>query len=197
MESTTLSPVAPVRPIAPYLGGKRMLARRLTALIDTIPHRSFVDVFAGMGGVFLRRTSRPKLEVVNDLSRDVSNLFRVMQRHPDALAAEVARRVTSRDEFHRLRDLDPETLTDLERADRFIYLQACAFGGKVTGRNFGVDATAQGAAAYDARRMAERIAAIHARLAGVVICAAASSCPSTTGRRCAGSSRASSSRPWS
>ena len=169
VESTTLVPVAPARPIAPYLGGKRMLARRLTALIDGVPHKSFIDVFAGMGGVFLRRTSRPKLEVINDLSRDVSNLFRILQRHPQALVAELARRVTSRDEFHRLRDLDPDTLTDLERADRFIYLQACAFGGKVTGRNFGVDATAQGSASYDARRVAARIDALHARLAGVVI----------------------------
>lgn len=169
MESTTLSPVAPVAPIAPYLGGKRMLARRLTRLIDTVPHKSFIDVFAGMGGVFLRRTSRPKLEVINDLSRDVSNLFRVLQRHPGPLLAELARRVTSRAEFHRLRDLDPSTLTDLERADRFIYLQSCAFGGKVTGRNFGVDATAQCGGAFDTRRVAARIDALHARLAGVVI----------------------------
>ncbi len=169
VESTTLSPVAPARPLAPYQGGKRMLAKRLTALIDRTPHRSFLDVFVGMGGVFLRRTSRPKLEVINDLGRDVSNLFRMVQRHPDALAAEVARRVTSRDEFERLLALDPAHLTDLERADRFIYLQACAFGGKVVGRAFGVDASAQGAAAYIAPRVAARIADLHRRLAGVVI----------------------------
>ncbi len=168
MEST-LSAVAPVRPIAPYLGGKRMLARRLTALIDATPHRAYLEPFVGLGGVFLRRTSRPKLEVVNDLGRDVANLFRVMQRHPDALVAEISVTVTSREEFARQLAMDPDHLTDIERARRFIYLQACAFGGKVTGRNFGVDATAQGSAAFDARRVAGRIRAIHERLAGVVV----------------------------
>ena len=168
MEST-LTAIAPTRPIAPYQGGKRMLARRLTARIDAVPHRSYLEPFVGMGGVFLRRASRPKMEVVNDLGRDVSNLFRVLQRHPDALLGELARQVTSREEFERLRAVDPEHLTDLERAARFVYLQRCAYGGKVVGRSFGVDASAQAAAAFDARRVATSVAALHARLAGVII----------------------------
>jgi hypothetical protein len=37
-----------------------------------------------------------------------------------------------------------DTLTDLERAGRFLYLQRLAFGGKVAGRSFGTE-TAGGA----------------------------------------------------
>ena len=39
MESSTLVPVAPVRPAAAYLGGKKNLARRLVAKIDATPHQ--------------------------------------------------------------------------------------------------------------------------------------------------------------
>ncbi len=46
--------------------------------------------------------------------------------------------LTTRSEFNRLVDTDPTTLTDLERAARFLYLQRTAFGGKISGRNFGV-----------------------------------------------------------
>jgi len=75
--------------------------------------------------------------------------------------------VASRAEFDRLRALAPERLTDLQRAARFIYLQRLAFGGKVSGRTFGVDMT-QGAR-FNITKLEPVLADIHDRLAGVVI----------------------------
>lgn len=134
-----LTTVSAVHPVAPYLGGKRNLSRRLCALIATIPHRTYVEPFAGMGGIFLRRTSRPPVEVINDISADVTTMFRVARRHYEPLVDELSAMPSSRDEFERLRLVDPSTLTDIERAARFIYLQRLAFGGKIAGRTFGVD----------------------------------------------------------
>ncbi|XER23793.1 hypothetical protein AB6B39_01680 [Algimonas porphyrae] len=34
-----------------------------------------------MGGVFLRRRSRPKAEIINDANGEVATLFRILQRH--------------------------------------------------------------------------------------------------------------------
>lgn len=138
MNAITLSPVAPVRPIAPYIGGKRNLARRLCALIEATPHTTYAEAFVGMGGVFFRRRSRPKCELINDWSGDVANLFRCMRAHPGALVDLIALQLHSRAEFDRATREDPTTLTDLQRAARFVYLQKTAFGGKVNGRNFGV-----------------------------------------------------------
>jgi DNA adenine methylase len=75
--------------------------------------------------------------------------------------------VTSRAGFDRLKRTDPATLTDLERAGRFLYLQRLAFGGKVTGRNFGVVTT--GGARFDVTKLGPLLEAIHERLAPVVI----------------------------
>jgi site-specific DNA-adenine methylase len=80
-------------------------------------------------------------EVINDISADVVNLFRLLQRHFQQLLDVLKWQVCSRAEFERLMAVDPATLTDLERAVRFLYLQRTAFGGKVTGRNFGVTLT--------------------------------------------------------
>lgn len=50
-----MTDVQPVSPAAPYLGGKRNLARRIVAMLRDIPHRTYVEPFVGMGGIFLRR----------------------------------------------------------------------------------------------------------------------------------------------
>lgn len=137
-EVSGLVPVQPVHPPAGYIGGKRNLSRRLVAKIDAIEHSLYAEPFVGMGGVFFRRTRRPGAEVINDISRDVATLFRILQRHYQPFLDMLKWRFASRAEFDRLMAVDPDTCTDLERAARFLYLQRNAFGGKVVGRSFGV-----------------------------------------------------------
>ena len=71
----------PVLPVAPYVGGKKNLARRICERIEAIPHKAYAEPFVGMGGVFFRRRLAPKVEVINDLNREVATLFRILQRH--------------------------------------------------------------------------------------------------------------------
>jgi DNA adenine methylase len=133
--------VEPTKPAAPYIGGKKQLARTIVECIEAIPHETYAEPFVGMGGVFLRRRQAPKGEIINDRSRDVANFFRILQRHYNPFLDILRWQITSRAEFERLSAAAPETLTDLERAARFLYLQRTAFGGKVAGRNFGVTLT--------------------------------------------------------
>jgi DNA adenine methylase len=163
----TLNSVRPVAPAAGYIGGKRNLASRLVAMIERVDHDGYAEPFVGMGGIFLRRRSRPKVEVINDVSGDVVTFFRVLQRHYPYMIDMLRFRVASRAEFERLKATSPETLTDLERACRFLYLQRLAFGGKVSGRNFGVDKT-QGAR-FNVAKLEPMLADIHERLSGVVV----------------------------
>lgn len=162
-----LAAVRPVSPAAGYQGGKRNLARRICALIDRTPHDGYAEPFVGMGGIFLRRSTRPKAEAINDISGDVATFFRVLQEHYPYFIDMLRWRVASRAEFERLVRLDPDRLTDLQRAARFLYLQRIAFGGKVSGRNFGVDSRAS--ARFNITKLEPMLAEIHERLAGVTI----------------------------
>ncbi|MGN6421958.1 MAG: DNA adenine methylase [Asticcacaulis sp.] len=162
-----LSPVAPVRPVAPYIGGKKALARRLAARIAAVPHVTYAEVFVGMGGVFLRREARPKAEVINDYSEDVATFFRVVRHHYQAFLDMLRFQISSRTEFERLAAQDPGTLTDLQRSARFLYLQKLAFGGKVARRNFGVSMGRP--ARFDVTKVAPMLEDLHERLAGVTI----------------------------
>lgn len=167
MTINTLSPVAPVNPPAAYIGGKRLLAKTIIARINATPHDGYAEVFLGLGGVFLRRDRAPKMEVVNDISGDVANLFRILQRHYPQFMETLKFQITSRREFERLAASNPATLTDLERAARFLYLQRTAFGGKVSGRNFGVDKLR--GARFNTVLLGPLLEDIHERMAGVVI----------------------------
>ena len=91
-----------------------------------------------MGGIFLRRQTRHRAEVISDRGRDIANLLRILPRHYPQFLGMLRFQLTTRAEFERLTRVDPVTLTDLERAARFLYLQRTAFGGKVSSRNFGV-----------------------------------------------------------
>ena len=165
--SETLVPVNPARPAAGYIGGKRNLSRRICALVESLPHTGYAEPFVGMGGVFLRRQRAPRVEAINDWSMDVANFFRICQRHYVAFMDMLRFQLTTRAGFERLIKVDPSTLTDLERAARFLYLQRTAFGGKVNGRNFGVDRN--GPARFDVTKLGPTLEAIHERLASVTI----------------------------
>ena len=159
--------IEPTKPIAPYIGGKSRLAKTLISHIDSIDHTSYAEPFVGMGGIFFRRKSITRSEVINDYNNEVSNLFRILQRHYPQFIDTIKFQITSRSQFLRLVKTDTSTLTDLERAARFLYLQKTAFGGKVSGKNFGVDKTRSGR--FDLSKLEPMLEDVHTRLSGVTI----------------------------
>ena len=164
MMNQELRPVRPTQPVAPWLGGKRALAKRIGERIAGIEHVRYVEPFVGMGGVFFRRSARPKLEVINDVNRDVVNLFRILQRHYQQLLDVLRFQLYSRADFERLQATDPDQLTDLERAARFLYLQKTSFGGM--GRTFGVDFARP---RWSLSKVEPLLEAVHERLEDVMI----------------------------
>ena len=127
---TQTEAIQAAEPLAPWFGGKKNLAKRIIKRIESIPHQCYAEPFVGMGGVFLRRPTRPKSEVINDLNSDIFNLFRVVREHPEELSRQFRWVLSSRQEFARWVAVAPDTLTDVQRAARFAYLQRLSFGGK-------------------------------------------------------------------
>ena len=167
MTNNNLQTVRPISPVAGYIGGKRILSKQLVPMINAIEHDLYAEPFMGMGGVFFRRDRKPKVEAVNDYSRDVATFFRILQNHYEAFLDMLKWQVASRAEFERLVGMDADRLTDLQRAARFLYLQRMSFGGKVAGRTFGVSATTS--ARFDVAKLTPLLEAAHERLTGVWI----------------------------
>lgn len=68
-------------PIVPWIGGKRRLADKLLPLVAADQHTCYVEPFCGAAALFFLRPEKVKTEVLNDISGDLVNLYRVVQHH--------------------------------------------------------------------------------------------------------------------
>ena len=167
LASEAFTLVTKTNPPAPWIGGKRLLSGQIIEIIEGVSHRSYIEPFFGMGGVFFRRTRVPKAEIINDRSGEVFNFFRILQRHYPQLMDILRFQLASRQEFERLRASDPRGLTDLERAARFIYLQKLSFAGRVRGQSFGISKNSP--SRLNVSNLSTMLKCVHERLAGVIV----------------------------
>ncbi|WP_420996253.1 DNA adenine methylase [Cupriavidus sp. 30B13] len=147
-------------PIVPWMGGKRRLADKLLPLFPA--HECYVEVFCGGAALYFLRQVPAPVEVINDINGDLVNLYRVVQNHLEEFVRQFKWAISSRQVFKWQQMTKPETLTDIQRAARFYYLQHHAFGGKVDGQNYG---TATTAPMVNLLRIEESLSAAHLRLA--------------------------------
>jgi DNA adenine methylase len=137
---------------------KRRLADRLIPQFP--PHTCYVEVFAGGAALYFLRPPAD-VEVINDVNGDLVNLYRVVKHHLEEFVRQFKYALSSRDVFKWTQATPPETLTDIQRAARFFYLQHHCFGGKVQGQTYG---TATTTPPVNLLRLEETLSAAHLRL---------------------------------
>lgn len=152
-------------PIIPWIGGKRRLADRIFPLFPE--HSCYVEPFAGGAALFFLRGHPADVEVLNDINGELVNLYRVVQNHLEEFVRQFKWALSSRQIFEWQKITRPETLTDIQRAARFYYLQQHAFGGKVSGQSFGTATTTP--PGLNLLRLEETLSAAHLRLHNVYI----------------------------
>jgi len=147
-----------------YIGGKNRLAAHIIPLFPE--HTTYVEPFSGGAQVFFHKKPS-KVEVLNDLDTDVVNFLRVCQHHHAELIRHLEFTVVSRRWYELMKATDPTTLTDVQRAARFFYLQKNSFGGLIVKQNYhyGVVQTPN----YNPSRIPELLKQTHERLARVQV----------------------------
>lgn len=151
-------------PIIPWLGGKRKLAEQLLRLFP--PHECYVEAFCGGGALFFLRAAPAKAEILNDINGELVNLYRVVQHHLEEFVRQFKWALSSRQVFQWAQAAVPATLTDIQRAARFFYIQHHCYSGRVIGQTFG---TATTGVPINLLRIEENLSAAHLRLSGVTI----------------------------
>ena len=151
-------------PIIPWIGGKRRLAKHLFPFFPA--HGCYVEPFCGAAALFFMKQPA-KVEVLNDINGDLVNLYRVVQHHLEEFIRQFKWALVSRQIYGWLNMTRPETLTDIQRAARFFFLQKQGFGGKVEGRTFGTATTA--GPRINLLRIEEDLSQAHVRLAQATI----------------------------
>lgn len=153
-----------VLPVIPWIGGKRRLAKHILPLFPA--HECYVEPFCGAAALYFMKEQTP-VEVLNDINGELVNMYRVIKHHLDEFVRQFRWALTSREIFKWLQITPPETLTDIQRAARFYYLQKLSFGGKVNGQTFGTATTSP--PRFNLLRIEEDLSQAHLRLSRAYI----------------------------
>lgn len=154
-------------PIA-YMGGKSRLVKTIVPIINQIPHVCYCEPFCGAAWIlFGKDPAVSKCEVINDADGDLASFWRVVKKHYLPFVDLYRHAIVSRQMFDWHKIERPETLTDLERAARYYYLQRLTFGGKVKGRTFGYSATRS--PNLDISSIQSSLLEIHQRMSSVTV----------------------------
>lgn len=154
------------KPIVPWPGGKRRLLPHLLPMLGEVDHTCYVEAFAG-GAALLFAREPAKSEVLNDIVGDLVRLYRVVSHHLDEFCRQFRWALSSREMFRWAQLQHVDTLTDIQRAARFYYLQRQCFGAKVDGRTFGTATTA--GPRLNLLRVEEELSEAHLRLCRVTV----------------------------
>lgn len=152
-----------------WAGGKSRLRSQIIPLIPA--HSCYVELFSG-GAWVLFGKPLSDVEVLNDIDQELVTFFRVVKEQPDELLASFEWELVSRAEFERLASIDPQQLTEVQRAHRFYYLVMAGWGGESNYPRFqaSISDGGHGNRLIGAlKRLHERIKPVHERLRTVII----------------------------
>lgn len=127
-----------LKPPIPRMGGKSRLRK---TILERIPeHTCYVEPFFGAGWVYFGKEPS-KVEVINDIDKEVINMFRMIKYHAPEIERVLEYEFSGRDMFEEYKHCTVEYLTEIQRAVRFLYLISQSFAGK--GETFGYGTTSK------------------------------------------------------
>lgn len=115
-----------IDPFLKWAGGKRQLLNEIRRRMPT-EYGAYYEPFVGGGAIFFGTLHTPAL--ISDTNQELINCYRVVRDQVEALIEDLRRHENAETYFYALRSVQPETLTPVERASRFIYLNRTCFNG--------------------------------------------------------------------
>lgn len=121
-----------ISPILKWVGGKRQLLSDIMPLIKK-NCSTYVEPFVGGGAVFFEL--QPKKAIINDYNEELINVYEVVRDSVEELIKllEKHNELNSEEYFYDIRALDRtaefETMTNVEKAARVLYLNKTCYNG--------------------------------------------------------------------
>ena len=114
------------KPFLRWAGSKRQLLNRLVTFWPGGDTR-YVEPFAGSACLFFE--IEPASALIGDINADLMATYRVVRDHPNEVYQSMIQWCNERVEYYRIRDLDTSSLSPVECAARFIYLNKYCYNG--------------------------------------------------------------------
>lgn len=119
-----------ITPFLKWAGGKRQLLTEIGALLPE--HiTSYCEPFLGGGAILF--FIRPNKAIVNDLNDDLITTYEAVRDDLDFLIKDLERHENTSEYYYAIRNLDRtdayKSMTKVQRASRFLYLNRTCFNG--------------------------------------------------------------------
>jgi len=118
----------------PWVGGKKLLRKRIIDFFPQEPPSRYIEVFGGAGWVLFGSDKHADLEVFNDIDGHLVNLYRCIKYHREELQKELLGTdldwlPNSRELFLDYRQqIEQQGLTDIQRAARYFLIIRLSYG---------------------------------------------------------------------
>jgi DNA adenine methylase len=114
------------RPFIKWAGGKKGLLPELKRRVPPQYGRYFEPF---LGGAALFFALSPSGAALSDANPYLVNAYRVVRDHVEELLVSLEAHRTDKEYYYRMRDVDPEGLSPIDRASWFIYLNKTCYNG--------------------------------------------------------------------
>ncbi len=121
------------KPFVKWVGGKRQLLAQFRKLnlyppeLFDIKTGKYFEPFVGGGAVFFDLL--PEKGFLSDLNKELVTTYNVIKNDVDVLITSLKKHKTDKEYFLKIRAQDPNELSDLNVASRFIFLNRTCFNG--------------------------------------------------------------------
>ena len=128
-----------VAPVLKWVGGKRQLLDDISPLLPN-QYTTYCELFVGGGALLFHL--QPSKAIVNDINRDLMLVYNVIKNDVDSLIDTLSEFKNESNFFYEVRDWDRDkinydSLSDVKRAARVIYLNKTCFNGLYRVNNAG------------------------------------------------------------
>ena len=145
-------------------GVKSKLVNEIIALIPE--HKCYIEMFCGASWLLFSKPPS-RAEIINDINTDLVTLYRVVKNHLKEFVRCMEWTLTSRGQYDRFKALDPDTLTDIQRAVRFYFLVKNTYNNKIDWCSFNISTTSK--PRMNLLRVEQDLSDAHVRLSDVWI----------------------------
>ncbi len=124
-------------PFLKWAGGKRQLIPQMNKYFPT-KFNKYIEPFAGGGAIFFflyrNKYLSNKRVLLIDINKDLINCYNVIKNNVIELIKSLKKHKNKKEYFYKIREKDrnPEeynSMTDIEKASRIIYLNKCCYNG--------------------------------------------------------------------
>ncbi|QUL99287.1 MAG: DNA adenine methylase [Candidatus Fermentithermobacillus carboniphilus] len=117
------SPKPPVK----WAGGKTGLIPQFEPLFPRKEFGLYAEPFVGGGAVFFHLL--PPKAILIDSNEELINFYLVVRNNLEELLSDLKKHKNTSEYYYSIRALDPQVLSPVERASRFLYLNKTAYNG--------------------------------------------------------------------